>query len=52
MNNNPTFDKDFAEDFMEKYGDIVEYWMRHTDPLKRGFAIMLKDATDCKGVKT
>ncbi|MCM1988053.1 MULTISPECIES: hypothetical protein [Methanococcoides] len=46
MDNNSIFDKDFADDFMNKYGDVVEHWKNHRDPIKRGFAVMLKSATN------
>ncbi|WP_156146000.1 hypothetical protein [Methanococcoides methylutens] len=51
MNNNSIFDKDFADDFLNKYGDVVEHWKDHTDPIKRGVAIMLENATKKEEVK-
>ncbi|NPE27662.1 hypothetical protein HNV12_06700 [Methanococcoides sp. SA1] len=50
MTNNSIFDKDFADDFMNKYGDVVEHWKGHSDPIKRGFAVMLKNATNEEAV--
>lgn len=41
-----SFDKRFATDFINRYGDVVEHWKEHNDPLKRGFAILLNEAAN------
>lgn len=47
--NEAIFDKDYATDFISRFGDVVEHWKAHGDPIKRGFAIMLNEAA---GVRT
>lgn len=42
--NENVIDKEFATDFINRYGDVVEQWKTHGDPLKRGFAILLNEA--------
>jgi len=44
MTNAPSFDKSYAIGFMNRYPGIVEHWQAHGDILKRGLAIMLKEA--------
>ena len=50
--NGAIFDKDYATDFIYRYGDVVEHWKEHGDPIKRGFAIVLTKAANSKGVKS
>ena len=42
--NDNVIDKEFATDFINRYADVVEHWITHGDPLKRGFAILLNEA--------
>lgn len=44
MRNEFILDKEFANDFLNRYGDVVAHWRTHGDPLKRGFAILLNEA--------
>ena len=44
--NDKGLDKDFANDFMNRYGDVVEHWKEHGDPIKRGFAVMVTNASN------
>jgi len=46
MTNAPSFDKDYATDFMARYPGVVEHWQTHGDILKRGFAILLNEAAE------
>ena len=43
---NNIIDKEFATDFIDRYGDVVAHWKTHGDPLKRGFAILLNEAAN------
>ena len=44
--NEPIFEKTFASDFLNRYSDVVEQWKHTSDPLKRGFAIVLTEAAN------
>lgn len=44
MSNDPIFHKTFASKYIADHAEMIEHWKHTSDPLKRGFAIVLTEA--------
>lgn len=49
MNNSTIFDKGFASAYISEHKEMIEHWKHTSDPLKRGFAMVLTEAANGGG---